>query len=64
MDCMTNSFFWIVKLKKSQPQLIQNYYQALLRFDFHIWKSHEYDRIQNKSWKEARVEVPTDRFEV
>lgn len=58
MDYTTNSFSWIIKQSKSQPQPIWNYYQALLKFDINIQKNHEYDRIQKEDWKEARVEVP------
>lgn len=42
MDYMTNSFSWIIKQNKSQPQ--PNYYQTLLSFDFHTEKTHEYDK--------------------
>lgn len=62
MGYMTSSFSWIVKQNNSQPQPIQNYYQALLRFNFHIQNPHKYDRIKKESWKAARVEVPVIGF--
>lgn len=61
MGYMTSSFSWIVK-QNSQPQPKQNYYQALLGFNFHIQKLRKYYRIKKESWKAARAEVPVMGF--